>query len=184
MMKTVEIGKAFEEKAADILKSEGYQIKRWFSKENWTAPCDMLVEKEGEEMYCEVRGVNSDKAAIIFNAQKMANLEALAEHTPVILFLIRNGEHKIVRIEDLPKERYVAYPKKKEAGNYYRVLEKFTNIRNKVKKREFKVVVSNEELKMIRAEKKKLGVETSKELIFLLIDHYYKTKGAQYYDNH
>jgi len=178
MMKTIEIGKEFEEEAANILKSEGYQIKRWFSKENWTAPCDMLVEKEGEEMYCEVRGVNGDKAAIMFNAQKMANLEALAEHTPVILFLIRNGEHKIVRIEDLPKERYVAYPKKKEASNYYRVLEKFTNIRNKVKKRDFKVVVTDEELKRIRREKEKLHVETSKEFILMLIDHYYKTNGS------
>ena len=177
-MTPCETGKMFEEQAKEVLEREGYKIKRWFSKENWTAPCDMLVEREGKEMYCEVRGVTGRLSSITFSAQKMANLEALAEHTPVILFLVRWGGHKIVRLEDLPKERYVAYPKKKEASNYYRVLEKFTNIRNKVKKREFKVVVTDEELKMIREEKNNLGVETSKELIFLLIDHYYETRGG------
>lgn len=175
-MTPCETGKMFEEQAKEGLEREGYKIKRWFSKENWTAPCDMLVEKEGKEMYCEVRGVTGRLSSITFSAQKMANLEALNEHKTVILFLVRRGEHKIVRIEDLPKERYVAYPKKKEAINYYRVLEKFTNIHNKVKKRTFKAEVTDEELKMIQAEKKNLGVETSHELIFLLIDHYYKTK--------
>lgn len=177
-MTPCEIGKIFEEQAKEVLEREGYKIKQWFSKENWTAPCDMLVEKEGEEMYCEVRGVTGRLSSITFSTQKMANLEALNEHKPVILFLVRRGKHKIVRLEDLPKERYVAYPKKKEASNYYRVLEKFINIRNKVKKREFKVVVTDEELKMIREEKKNLSVETNHELIFLLIDHYYKTKGG------
>ena len=176
-MTPCETGKMFEEQAKEVLEREGYKIKRWFSKENWTAPCDMLVENEGEEMYCEVRGVTGRLSSITFSAQKMASLEALSEHTPVILFLVRRGKHKIVRIEDLPKERYVAYPKKKEAINYYRVLEKFTNIRNKVKKRTFKAEVNDEELKKIRSAKKNLRVETSHELIFLLIDHYYETKG-------
>lgn len=47
-----------------------------------------------------------------------------------------------------------------------------------VKKREFKVEVTEGELKRIRKAKADIGVETSKELILMLIDHYYKTKGG------
>ena len=165
MMKTVEIGKAFEEEAANILKSEGYQIKRWFSKENWTAPCDMLVEKEGKEMYCEVRGVTGKLSSINFSAQKMANLEAFAEHTPVILFLIRNGKHKIVRLKDLPKERYVAYPQKKASSNYYRLLERLTLKPKTKKKIMFKADLTQEEIERVRIAKVEIGAKNNADYL-------------------
>lgn len=174
-MSPCERGRLFEEQASRVLEQEGYQIKRWFSKEKWTAPCDMLIEKDGKEIYCEVRGVMKEKAHIIFSAQKMANLEALAEHTPMVLFLIRNGEHKIVPIEDLPKERYVSYPQKTVASNYYRTLEELT-VKLRTKKREWKVEVTAVELEMIRKAKVDMGVKTHKDFVLTLIDYYFKNK--------
>lgn len=174
-MTPVEIGKVFEEEAKETLEREGYEIKRWFSKEKWTAPCDMLVEKDGEEMYCEVRGVSGEKSSILFPAQKIANLEALAEHKPVILFLIRNGEHKIVRLEDLPKERYVAYPQKKASSNYYRLLERLA-LKSKTKKIMFKADCTREEIEEIRKVKKKMGARNNAEFLVMLADDHFELK--------
>lgn len=172
MMKTIEIGKAFEEQAKEVLEREGYKIKRWFSKENWTAPCDMLVEKEGEEMYCEVRGVTKRLSSIIFSAQKMANLEALAEHTPVILFLVRWGKHKIVRLEDLPKERYVAYPKKKNSSNYYRLLEHL-KIKRQIKGSSFRTTkLSDAEWEKVQLAKAEMGAKSNVDCILKFVDEH------------
>lgn len=169
-MTPIEQGRLFEEQAKVALEREGYEIKRWFSKENWTAPCDMLLEREGEEIYCEVRGVTGEKSPLIFPAQKIANLKALAEHTPVILFLIRNSNQKIVPLENLPQERYVAYPHKKEASNYYRVLEQLSA---KSKGGHlFKAEMEESEIKKIRIAKAEIGAKNNKECLLKLVDAY------------
>ena len=170
-MSPCERGRLFEEQASRVLEQEGYQIKRWFSKEKWSSPCDMLIEKEGKEIYCEVRGVTKEKAFIIFSAQKMASLQALAEHTPMVLFLIRNGEHKIVPIEDLPRERYVSYPQKTVASNYYRTLEQLT-VKQRTKMPLFKAKMSDRAIKRARIAKVQIDAKNNAEFIEKLIDAY------------
>lgn len=170
-MTPIEQGKLFEEQAKVTLEKEGYQIKRWFSKEKWNAPCDMLLEKGNKEIYCEVRGVTREKNPIIFPAQKIANLEALAEHTPVILFLIRNRNHKIVPLENLAEERYVAYPHKKEASNYYRVLERLS-IRPKGGYIFKTGELTKSEGKKISIAKAEVEAKNNKECLLKLVDAY------------
>ena len=179
-MTPCEKGRLFEEQASGVLEQEGYQIKRWFSKEKWTAPCDMLIEKDGKEIYCEVRGVTKEKTPIILSAQKMANLEALAEHTPVVLFLIRNGEHKIVPIEDLPKERYVSYPQKIVSSNYYRTLEQLEKKPTSTFSHTLRIELTGEsewlwwKWKRIKNE---LNASTNKEALIALVEKCEESKG-------
>ena len=154
-MTSVEIGKVFEEKAKVILESNGYTVKRWLSKEDWSAPCDMLVEKEGEEMYCEVRGVTGKYGNVHFSAQKIARLTVLTEQKPVILFLLRGGKHRIVSLEDLPKEPYVVYPQHPLEPTIL-----------------FKAELTKEERKKVRIAKIKMDAKSNVDCLLKLVDAY------------
>lgn len=49
----------------------------------------------------------------------------------------------------------------------------------KKERREFKAIVSEDELQKIRKAKVDVGVESNKDLILKLIDYFYRTKGRE-----
>jgi Holliday junction resolvase-like predicted endonuclease len=173
----IEVGQAFEEQAKIFLENNGYTINRWYSKENWGSPCDMLVEKNGIEMYCEVRGLNGDRSAYTFTGQKMDTLTVLSEHKPVIFVLIRKNKCKVVSINDLPMERYVSYPKRRSAPNYYQIVERFS-IKQHQPTTTVKAFLDNELWNEWKIFKKSVGGTNATALV-KLIDHYNREKGRK-----
>jgi Holliday junction resolvase-like predicted endonuclease len=173
----VEMGRVFEDQAKIFLEDNGYMINRWYSKENWHAPCDMLVEKNGIEMYCEVRGLNGEKSAYTFTGRKMDTLTVLSEHKPVIFVLIRKNKCKVVSIDDLPTERYVSYPKRRSAPNYYQIVERFSRKQHQ-STTTVKAFLDGELWAEWKIFKKSVGGTNATALV-KLIDHYNREKGRK-----
>jgi len=177
----IEVGQAFEEQAKRFLENNGYVIKQWYSKDNWHAPCDMLIEKDGKEIYCEVRGLNGNKSAYTFTDQKMDSLTALSKHKPLIFVLIRKNICKIVSLDDLPTERYVSYPKRRLATNYYRVVNRLHK-KPSQPTTTVKFVLSDESWIVWKKAKAEIGNGrdiNNTETLKHLITHYNREKGRK-----
>jgi len=89
VLKKMEIGRKYEEKAKKILKKIGYKIIEHTAIKNPYSPYDLMVTKEGKTFYVEVRARDSGRYINYFFIPK-GKIDNLKEFGNSVLFMFIN----------------------------------------------------------------------------------------------
>ena len=97
-MNTVEKGFAFEEEAIKFLEEQGYNLVEWASRKNWRSRYDLIVEKDGQTFYVEVRGTTVATRPTM----PRAKFEFLKKLGNSLVVLITPSWKKVLTLKEAP----------------------------------------------------------------------------------